>query len=499
MCAFFRIFYKCEANLNIYVSSDSSQVDIDDSTLSRVIFTTGEVCLIGFKQDEDSSEKSTMTTKSSQKQTYNHIQGLKVRPSNRLTRLIQSLLPLTLPSVDGTKGREVSQMLRAHAFVAYGKICLRDESLARESLNIFAQEIGSKSNDAVRSNALLVLGDLCVCYTHLVDKFIPLMASCLQPQIDCGEESNSSIVQQHAIILFSNLLLQDYVKWKGLLFNRFVAAAVSKDVIVANLAKTLLCGPLLAKQPNLFSNNFIDTLFRLNGCESHSMHTSQTMCGTDEGVPNNPTVLKMNSLDERLKIYNLLLDHMTDEEKIGVTARLAKDVLKSATECTGYLSQAASTHGGVQGESNRQLHGAYRLLSDCFSILTNPRLLIGKSKQTDTSEESDLNATMTSFGPNASQLSCVKGRLLSKISRKHMIETVLPILCNLKVILEKSRSPLLKNLMEYMVCIFRQFKHEVNEVLASDTTLLQEIQYDTCQFEKNQHLENSSELEPGTL
>lgn len=460
-------------------------MDIDDSTLSKVIFTAGEVCLIGFTQNEDCTDKSIPTNKSS------NIQGLRVRPSNRLTRLIQSLLPLTLPSTDGTRGKKVSQVLRAHAFVAYGKICLRDESIARESLDIFAKEIGSKSDDAVQSNALLVMGDLCVCYTHLVNKFIPLMASCLQPQVDCGEESSSSIVQQHAIIIFSNLLLQDYIKWKGLLFNRFVTAAVANDPIVANLAKSLLCGPLLAKQPNLFSNNFIDILFTLNGCK----YIAQTMHGTNEGILNNATVFKMNNLNERFKIYNLLLEHMTDEEKVGITARLAKDVLKSATEYKGYLSQAASTHGGVQDENNRHLHGAYRLLSDCFSILTNPRLLIGKSKQTDLSEESDVNVTMASFGPNASQLSCVKGRLLSKISRKHMIEIVLPILCNLKVILEKSRSPLLKNLMEYMVCIFRQFKHEVNEVLSSDTTLLQEIQYDCRQFEKNQHLENSSELE----
>ena len=74
------------------------------------------------------------------------------------------------------------------------------------------------------------------------------------------------------------------------------------------------------------------------------------------------------------------------------------------------------------------------------------------------------------------------------------METVLPILCSLKTILEKSRSPLLRNLMQYMVFIFRQFKKEVNETLVSNQTLLQEIQYDTRQFEKSQK-KNENQLQ----
>ncbi len=443
------------------------------------------MCLIGFKQNEGCAEISTEKDK-----VLDPIKGLNVRPSNRLIRLIQSLLPLTLPSVDGVQGREVNHVLRAHAFIAFGKICLRDESLAKESLNVFAQELhesGSKSNSAVRSNALLVLGDLCVCYTHLVDKFIPLMATCLEFESH-GESGEDSIVCQHAIILFSNLLLQDYIKWKGFLFYRFVAAAISKDVVVANIAKSLLCGPLLVKQPQLFSSNFIDTIFVLNGCKSHVMHSAKFSVSNNSELDESGT-RKVKDFDQRMQIYELLLDQMSDEEKIGVTARLAKDILQSATGSKGNLSQAASTHGGIQDEENLHLYGAYCVLSDCFSILTNSRLLIGKIKQPDLSEEDDVDGSMVSLGPNTAQLSSVKGKLLTKISRKHMIETVVPILCNLKGILEKSRSPLLKHLMAYMVCIFRQFKQEINEVLASNITLLQEIQYDTRQFEKNQHVE----------
>ena len=38
--------------------------------------------------------------------------------------------------------------------------------------------------------------------------------------------------------------------------------------------------------------------------------------------------------------------------------------------------------------------------------------------------------------------------------------------------------------MKYLVCIFRQFRQEINETLATNLTLLQEIIYDTKKFEK---------------
>jgi condensin-2 complex subunit D3 len=79
-----------------------------------------------------------------------------------------------------------------------------------------------------------------------------------------------------------------------------------------------------------------------------------------------------------------------------------------------------------------------------------------------------------------------KGRLLSNISRKHLIEIIIPILCSLKVVLQKSCSSLLRDLMSFLVTVFRQYKNEVRECLANDPTLLQEIEYDSRQFQKAQ-------------
>lgn len=43
-----------------------------------------------------------------------------------------------------------------------GKLCLRDKELAKSSVNILVRELDTAIDPAVRSNALVVLGDLCV-------------------------------------------------------------------------------------------------------------------------------------------------------------------------------------------------------------------------------------------------------------------------------------------------------------------------------------------------
>ena len=490
----------CETILNGFVTPNGSL----SPYLDRALYTIGELLMVGFNPSEDANQAYVSALKGSGlpgKSTDNCIRGLRIKPTPAVILLVQALLLPTLPKEGDSRDETIiPNKLRAHAFVTFGKMCLRDEALARGSINIFARELrqeGESSDPAVKSNALLVLGDFCIRYTHHVDKFIPLMASCLQPTDDLTnpEDSDESIVRHHAILILSNLILQDYIKWKGVLFYRFLAATVDRDPSVANLAKLILCGPLLTKQPSLFFNNFVDALFILNGCTAHPMYTKR-----DKNKNKNDThPLRAEGLDffridnsiKREEIYSLLLDHMSDEEKIGATARLSKEVLSAAAEMKGELRSAANTNA-----QEARVGGAYSVLSDCFQILISPKMHIGRTGTSlpeddgdvniSTSTSSDAIATTIASGPNVSQITSARGKLLSKISRKHLMDTVLPILCNLKTIFEKSHSPLLRNLMQYLVCIFGQFKKEVNETLASNQTLLKEIQYDTKQFEREE-------------
>jgi condensin-2 complex subunit D3 len=481
------LYRDCENTLSVFVMRNESI----SNNIEQALYTIGELAMLGFNPGNETYNESLSAIRAAKEANGNKdesvISNLRVLPSPRLTQLVQALLLPTLPAEGGSteSGNIVPSKIRALAYITFGKICLRDEAIAKDSINIFARELSldaAVSDSAVKSNALIVLGDFCVRYTHHVDKFLPLMASCLQPSdgvsiVSSKDAMSSVIVRHHAILILSNLLLQDYIKWKGVLFYRFLAATVDEDATVANLAKLLLCGPLLTKQPTLFFNNFVDSLFILNGCTAHPMYTSRNNKDAFSYNDDSLHLFKVDSSIKRNDIYCLLLSHMSDEEKIGITARLSKEVLSAATELTGELRRAAVSNGR-ESRSN-----AYSVLSDCFEILTSPKMTISKGVQ-DVDEEKDTTLPAAP-GPIEAQISSAKGKLLSKISRKQLIESVLPILCNLKVIFEQSRSPLLRNLMQYLVCIFRQYKKEVNETLVSNQTLLQEIKYDTKKFEKN--------------
>jgi condensin-2 complex subunit D3 len=227
----------------------------------------------------------------------------------------------------------------------------------------------------------------------------------------------------------------------------------------------------------LFFNNFVESLFVLNKCTAHPIYISATNQGDGgsgiavgfDGIYLNGQMGKLR----RRRMYEFLLSKLTDEEKIGVTARLAKEVLGGAVSSEGDLGRVCEVSTNDFGP---QLESAWNVMTDAFYILTSKGIKVGKVNEEDNHME-DPNVL-----PNASrQVTVAKNRLLSKISRKHLIEIVLPILCNLKTKLQSSCSPLLKDLMTYLLEIFRDYKVEVKEFLANDPTLLQEIEYDARQ------------------
>jgi condensin-2 complex subunit D3 len=395
------------------------------------------------------------------------------------------MMPHQLP---GSK-TPTPESIRAHAFTVLGKLCLRDEALAKKSLNLLARELHpttmKTASPAVQSNTLLVLGDLCVRYTNMADRYLPVMASCLQAgtsdpdtNILNNGSSGSAIVRKHAVLLLSSLLLQDYIKWRGLLFHRFLVATSDEDEGVAHLAETVLCGPLWLRNQKLFFNHFVEALFVLNRCTAHPIYVAAATMGDGgsgiavgfEGIQLRGAVGEAR----RRGMYEFLLSKMSDEEKIGVTARLAKEVLGGALNSHGDLGRVCQR--STRDSIGPSFESAWNVMTDAFYILTSKAIKVGKVLQ----EEDDIEDPNV---PNPSrQVSIAKGRLLSKISRKHLIEIVLPILCNLKTLLQSSCSPLLKDLMNYMLDIFKNYKVEVKEFLANDPTLLQEIEYDARQY-----------------
>lgn len=465
----------------------SFNVDSDEKMLVRALFTVGELSIVGFSANGD-GDKTTESTIQNCTSVVGH--GLNEHPAEQLVEFVQTFMTINFP---GQANTLTPDSVRAHAFVAFGKLCLRDASFAKKSLNILARELhtDSETNWMVQSNSLVILGDLCVVYTNMVDRFVPDMAGCLQAGVTDMSSDNilatphvgSALVRKHAILLLSKLLLQDYIKWRGLLFHRFLVATVDDDDEVATLAETVLFGPLLLKQPSLFFNQFVESLFVLNRCTAHPIYQAAAVMG-DGGSGNSvgfDGIVLTGDVGRlrRKRIYQMMLLKMSDEEKIGLTARIGKEVLRGALTSGSELNVIAAT---TSGHSSAAYEGAFNVLSDALAILTFPEIHVGKKNCTEDDDIEDPNAVIN----NAKRMLAAKGRLLSNVSRQHLIETLLPILCNLKSLLEASRSPLLKDLMTCLLNVYQRFKVEVQECLANDPTTLQEIVYDVQQLKKAQ-------------
>ena len=485
---------------NTFISSQLSSKDLEvvSTRLGRALFSVGDLSLVGFHPSDDkkgnSDEKAVNTSEPSDSDP---VRGLHVSPGPTLARLIQAFLP---HRVAGTSGVPTPEALRAHAFLAVGKICLRDEALCKQSLNILARELHENMQQGswrVQSNALVVLSDLCVQYTSMVDRYLPVMAACMQAGLrdlsgsvlNVAVQPESATVRKHAITVLASLLLQDYIKWRGLLVYRFLVATVDEDEEVANLAEMLLCGPLITKQPRLFSNNFVEAIFVLNRCTAHPIYLAATANddqGSDASIGFEGIYLSGDvGRSRRMQIYQLLLSRVSDEEKLGLTARITKEILGSALKSGNDLHEVCTNpfvdHDEILHKGAESRESALAVLADALAILSDPSIKVGRSANKEADE--DIEDPNVSTNTNKT-IQVAKGTLFSKISKKHLLEILLPILCQLKVVLQKSHSPLLKNLMSFLVDVYRQNKDETKEFLANDPSLYQEIEYDARQFVK---------------
>jgi condensin-2 complex subunit D3 len=73
------------------------------------------------------------------------------------------------------------------------------------------------------------------------------------------------MIRRHALMILSQLLQEDYLKWKGSMFFRYLSALVDEDESVRKFADSSLTALLLVKAPEKFQAHFVETIFFLNG------------------------------------------------------------------------------------------------------------------------------------------------------------------------------------------------------------------------------------------
>lgn len=79
-----------------------------------------------------------------------------------------------------------------------GKLCLQHEDLAKKCVAALARELEVSEDVAIRNNVVIVMCDLCVRYTTMVDRYIPNISMCLKDP--------KPFIRKQTLILLTNLL-----------------------------------------------------------------------------------------------------------------------------------------------------------------------------------------------------------------------------------------------------------------------------------------------------
>lgn len=87
---------------------------------------------------------------------------------------------LCLESVISDSQTRSSAKIRGIAALTLGKICLQDEDVAKKTVGIFAQVLNTTDSWLVRNNIIIVMSDLCMRFTSIVDRYIGFIANCLK-------------------------------------------------------------------------------------------------------------------------------------------------------------------------------------------------------------------------------------------------------------------------------------------------------------------------------
>uniref|UniRef100_A0A7N0UIQ3 Condensin complex subunit 1 C-terminal domain-containing protein n=1 Tax=Kalanchoe fedtschenkoi TaxID=63787 RepID=A0A7N0UIQ3_KALFE len=347
--------------------------------------------------------------------------------------------------------KQTSPSLYIQAWLAMGKICLADVQYAKTYIPLFVQELENSDNASLRNNLVATMADFCVRHTALVDCYISRITKCLQDPCE--------LVRRQTFILLSRLLQRDYVKWRGVLFLRFLLSLVDDSEKIRHLADFLFGNILKVKAPLLAYNSFVEAVYVLNDCHMHSGHNDKKSSKSDSRLSS----IKGNdekARSKRMHIYTSLLKQMAPEHLLATFAKVCAEILASASD--GMLNI-----NDVSGQS---------VLQDAFQILSCKEIRItsirGSSSDAAEMDEEIVDGTAAS-----------KGRSITQAIKKGLIQNTVPIFIELKRLLESNNSPLTGSLMECLRVLLKDYKNEIDEILVADKQLQKELIYDMQKYE----------------
>lgn len=426
----------CESYISNIVFSDGGTQHADESMLVKHLFTLGEAAQLCPRKVD--------------KRIFLLVQSFLAGPLGLSPD--SSDLPASQPLTEFSGSAAVSSVVRAHAFFTLGKLCLQHEDLAKKCIAALARELEVCKDVAVRNNVIIIICDLCMRYTTMVVRYIPNVAVCLK--------DSDPFIRKQTMVMLTNLLQDEYIKWKGSLFFRFVSVLVDSDESIRSFAEFCLVHLLLKRNQVMFSQQFTECIFHFNAYEKHDKYNK---CSQTEREKTLFSLKGNKNKEKRMTIYKFLLQHFTDEQRFNVTNKLAHDILACFVD--GMLP--------VDMEANE-------LLSDTFVVMSCKEIKL-TSFRTKSSDDAQLDDEMAMAN---AVMQVAQKKLISQVQKKNFVENIIPIVSSLKSQLEQKHIPALKDLMQYLQEVMQDYRNEIKELFAADRQLAAELEYDLKKYEE---------------
>ncbi|KAJ7413416.1 Condensin-2 complex subunit D3 [Pitangus sulphuratus] len=359
------------------------------------------------------------------------------------------------------RGSTMPSVVRAHAFIALGKLCLQHEELAKNSIAPLARELEVSQDVAVRNNVIIVLCDLCIRYTSMVDRYIPNVSLCLKDP--------SPLIRKQTLILLTNLLQEEYVKWKDGLFFRFISVLVDPVPDIASLAEFCLAHLLLKRNPVMFSQHFIECIFHFNSYEKHGKYNRFPQSARAKHLF---SLKGKDNREKRMQIYTFLLEHFTDEQRFRITTKISDSILACFVDGVLPLDMEAD-----------------ELLSDTFTVLSCKEIKLSAMRS---KPEEDLETDEDEMTAASTVVQVAQKKLISQVQKKNLIENIIPVITALKSLMEEKRMAALKDLMNYLRETMQDYRNEIKDIFGTDKRLAAELEYDMRKYEEQLAREEES-------
>lgn len=126
-------------------------------------------------------------------------------------------------------------------------------------------------------------------------------------------------------------------------------------------------------------------------------------------------------------------------------------------------------------------------MQDSLEILACKEMRIQPPRISDTTD-------MDEEAEVGSSLLTARGRAVTQVSKKNLIQHAVPIFIELKRLLESRNSPLTGCLMECLCVLLKDYKNEIDDILVADKQLQKELIYDMQKYEaaKNRNTVNNA-------